>query len=265
MRILALGPEGTFSHELAERLFGVPVTLLPTIHRICTEVEAGRGTGIIPLENSEAGGVGPSLDCLQSHAVTITGEVYMEIHHYLAAFVPPGEIEVIYAHPQAHEQCSSVVEELGKEVIHTGSNAMSAVEAKRHPKAAAIVPETTARIYGIPVIRSRIENSPDNTTRFVIVSPPPGDDAGTKCSILVDPRQNRAGLLFDLLGVFARRGINLTRIESRPSKRGIGTYVFFIDIECTGDWKGALRELAEMTAFKNLGCYSRVEVPGWKS
>ncbi|MDD1718965.1 MAG: ACT domain-containing protein [Methanoregulaceae archaeon] len=265
MRFLALGPEGTFSEEVARRLNGDDVILLPTIHRICAEVEKGGGIGVIPLENSEAGGVGASLDCLQSMAITITGETYMKIHHHLAAFVPLENVDVVYAHPQAHEQCSIVIEELGKEVVHTGSNAQSAVEVTKHRSSAAIVPEMTAHRYGIPVIRSFIENSPDNTTRFVLVSALPGQASGDKCSVLIDPEVNRSGLLYDLLGVFSKRGINLTRIESRPSKRGIGTYVFFIDLECTGDWEAAIAELSSLTKVKNLGMYSRIEVPEWRS
>jgi prephenate dehydratase len=264
--IAVLGPEGTFSHELALALFGKgEVVLLPTIHRIFDEVEKGACDGLVPLENSEAGGVGPTLDGLQGHSVSITGEAYMEVHHHLAA---PGRVEdlaLVYAHPQTHEQCSEFLEGLGLEVIHTSSNAASARAMQEREDAGAIVSELTARIYGLPIARRDVQNNSGNTTRFILISTrPPAESHPAKCSILIDPREDRPGLLHDLLAVFARRGINLTRIESRPSKRGMGSYVFFLDFATSRGWEVAIRELHGFTHVKNLGCYRRLEVPGWR-
>jgi prephenate dehydratase len=261
--IAALGPEGTFSHELALALFGAgEVVLFPTIHRIFDEVEKGECDGLVPLENSEAGGVGPTLDGLQSHTVFITGEAYMEVHHHFAAFGDPGRLTVVYAHPQTHEQCSEFLEELGLEVVHTSSNAASARAMKEREHAGALVSEMTARTYGIPIVRRDVQNSSGNTTRFIrISSRPPAEARPEKCSILIDPREDRPGLLHDLLAVFARRRINLTRIESRPSKRGMGSYVFFLDFATSRGWEVAIRELQGLTHVKNLGCYRRQEVP----
>jgi len=261
--IAALGPEGTFSHELALALFGEgEVLLLPTIRRIFDEVEKGGCEGLVPIENSEAGGVGPTLDCLQSHQVFITGEAYMEVHHHLAAFEEPDKLTLVFAHPQTHEQCSEFLEELGLEVIHTSSNSASARAMKEREHAGAIVSELTARIYGIPLVRRDVQNSTGNTTRFILLSSrPPAESHPAKCSILIDPREDRPGLLHDLLSVFARRGINLTRIESRPSKRGMGSYIFFLDFSTSRGWEVAIRELQGLTHVKNLGCYRKVEVP----
>jgi prephenate dehydratase len=98
-------------------------------------------------------------------------------------------------------------------------------------------------------------------TRFVRISSEASDEAGsTKCSILIDPEIDRVGLLADLLTVFARRRINLTRIESRPSRRGMGRYIFFVDFERSEGWQEAREELKRMTAVKELGCYGRLEV-----
>ena len=258
--IAVLGPEGTFSHELALALFGKDVVLLPTIRRIFDEVEKGSHDGLVPIENSEAGGVGPTLDCLQSHHVFITGEAYMEVHHHSAAFEGLDQLTVIFAHPQTHEQCSEFLEELGLEVVHTSSNAASARAMKEREHAGAIISELTARIYGIPIIRRDVQNNSGNTTRFIrISSRPPAESNPAKCSILIDPREDRPGLLHDLLAVFARRGINLTRIESRPSKRGMGSYIFFLDFRTDKGWEVAIRELHGLTHVKNLGCYLRVE------
>jgi prephenate dehydratase len=261
--IAALGPEGTFSHELALALFGEgEVLLLPTIRRIFDEVEKGGCDGIVPIENSEAGGVGPTLDCLQTHQVFITGESYLEVHHHCAAFEELENLTLLFVHPQTHEQCSEFLEGLGLEVIHTSSNAASARAMKEREHAGAIVSELTARIYDIPIVRRDVQNNPGNTTRFIrISSRPPAESRPEKCSILIDPREDRPGLLHDLLAVFARRGINLTRIESRPSKRGMGSYIFFLDFSTGRGWEVAIRELHGLTHVKNLGCYRRMGGP----
>jgi prephenate dehydratase len=262
MTVITLGPEGTFSHELALRLKSDPVILEPTIHRIFSSVAAGNGEGIVPIENSEAGGVGETLDGLTQYNLSITAEMYMPVHHNFASLVPLDKIRVIYAHPQTHEQCSTWIEQWQVPVIHTSSNASSAIEAKKTPNAGAILSVSAAAIYKIPVIVEHIENNPENTTRFVrIAKVPYSDGQSSKCSLLIDPDTDRAGLLYDLLGVFAKKRINLTRIESRPSKKGMGKYVFFLDYavnECTDE---ALRELREITTVRNLGCYPKIEVP----
>lgn len=265
MKVFALGPEGTFSHELGWRIFGEAVTLVPTIRRIFEAVERGEGEGLVPLENSEAGGVGASMDGLLTFGVWITGETCVPVHHYLVSLGPLQEARVIYVHPQTHEQCSDIIEELGIPVVHTSSNAESARELVRAGTGAAIVPKMTARLYDLPVRKACIENSDQNVTRFVTISATPyGGPRPVKGSVIVDPREDRAGLLHDILGVFSRRGINLTRIESRPSKRGIGSYVFFIDYQYSGEGSlSALQELKEMTRVKDLGRYPVLEVPEW--
>jgi prephenate dehydratase len=262
MTTITLGPEGTFSHQLALKMGCMPIRCVSTIHDIFSAVAQGEGTGIVPLENSEAGGVGETLDGLLRFPVFITGEMFMPIHHHLASLVPFSRMRVIYAHPQTHEQCSEILGEWGLPVIHTSSNASSALEAKKTPNAGAILSVTAASLYKIPVIVSDIENNAFNTTRFIRISrTPPSVNGAEKCSIVIDPDTDRAGLLHDLLGVFARRGINLTRIESRPSKRGMGNYVFFLDYAWSADTREALDELRTITVVKELGCYCSLEVP----
>ncbi len=263
MTVATLGPAGTFSHELAAALFGDDIELLPTIRAIIERVAAGTAKGLVPIENSEAGGVGETLQGLMEFDVSITGEVYMPIRHHLAAREEPARLSIIYAHPQTHEQCSVLLDSLGVEVVHTSSNAASAMAMQRDEHAGAVVSETAARIYGLPIAVRDVQNSRDNTTRFVEISAVPRGIAGcTKCSLLVDPQIDRIGLLADILTVFARRGINLTRIESRPSRRGIGKYLFFIDMVISDGWREAKEELKTMTSVRELGCYARMEVPG---
>jgi prephenate dehydratase len=265
MQVITLGPEGTFSHELALKLAPVhhfEIVLLPTIHSIMAAVARGEGDGIVPMENSEAGSVGETLDGLSRYPLSITAEMYMPIHHNLASLVPFKKLRVIYAHPQTHEQCSEYIEEWGIPVIHTSSNASSALEAKKTPNAGAILSASAAALYHIPVIVRDTENSTSNTTRFVRISRDPVlHERPEKCSIFIDPSTDRAGLLHDLLEAFARRGVNLSRIESRPSKRGIGNYVFFLDYSWSDRTAEALEELRAITNIKDLGCYRRIEVP----
>jgi len=267
MTLLALGPEGTFSHHVAGRLAGEgeEIRLLPTIGGIFAAVEVGEGDGVVPIENSEAGGVGPTLDGLQQHRVVITGEAYLPVVHSLASTEPLHPGMIVYAHQQTHEQCSRFVEAEHLTVVQTSSNAASAVAMLEHPGTGAIVSPQLASLHHLPIVASAVQNSPSNTTRFVRISRRDGDRNGpavgaAKCSILVDPHENRAGLLYDLLGVFAARGITLTRIESRPSKRGIGTYVFFIDLVLSEGWEDAIRELKHLTSVKEFGCYPLLEV-----
>jgi prephenate dehydratase len=265
VRLITLGPEGTFSHEMALKLDLVKpgeIVLLPTIHGIMTAVARGEGDGIVPMENSEAGSVGETLDGLARHPLFITGEMYMPVHHNLASLVPLEKIRVIYAHPQTHEQCSDAIEAWGVPVIHTSSNASSALEARKTPNAGALIPVIAAGLYHMPILVRNTENNPSNTTRFVRISQAPVPDSRPeKCSVLIDPSSDRAGLLHDLLEAFACRKINLTRIESRPSKRKIGEYVFFLDTAWSEKTAEAIADLRTITGVKELGCYRKIGVP----
>jgi prephenate dehydratase len=260
--MFALGPEGTFSHELACKLVPpLEVQLLPAIGTVLSNVESGLGEGVIPVENSEAGGVGPALDGLLRYNVFVTAEIFMAIHHHLASFHPIEDVTGIYAHPQTSEQCSEYLDKLGVEIIPTKSNAASAIDLLGNRDRAAVVSKKISEIYNLPVVHSNIENNPHNVTRFFRVSDRPWQDPGPeKCSIVVDPAIDRPGLLYELLGVFGRRGINLCRIESRPAKRGMGSYVFFIDITTSQGYEEALAELEWLTTIKRLGCYKKWEV-----
>src|SRR5512137_214547 len=176
MTTITLGPEGTFSHEVTLKLKCKSLVFAPTIHGIMAAVARGEGDGVVPMENSEAGGVGETLDGLSKFPLYITAEMYLPIHHNLASTVPLKEIRVIFAHPQTHEQCSDKIEEWGIPVIHTSSNAASAQEARRVPNAGAILSSAAASLYRLPVIVPSVENNIANTTRFVRIAKDPGRD-----------------------------------------------------------------------------------------
>ena len=264
MTIAVLGPKGTFSSELAEKIKDTDeeILLLPTIREVFSTVIKGGIRGIVPVENSEAGGVGETLDGLLEQNCKITAEYYMPIRHCFVSLYPLDEISVVYTHPQSHEQCSIFLGDLkGVPVIHTSSNSRSAKEAKIKNNSAAVTTKSSAALYKLPVLKEDIQNSGNNTTRFLEIS----SDAGLyknpeKCSLIIIPKDNRPGLLYSILENFAKKEINLTRIESRPSKTGIGRYIFFIDFETSEGWKNAISGLKTVTGLKELGCYNRKEI-----
>ena len=263
MTLCCLGPEGTFSHEMARLLSDdeSDILLLPTITDVFRAVVDGRCDGIVPVENSDAGAVGPVMDGLSRFTVVITGEAYLPIHHHFAAPVPAEEITCLYAHPQAHDQCLTFTDGLGVPVIHTESNSASAAMAAAHPGTGAITTESAARMAGLPLQERSVQNTETNTTRFLRISanrPKFRPETG-KCSLIIDPGTDRPGLLYELLGVFYRSGLNLTRIESRPSKRGMGNYIFFIDVEIAPGLAEALEAVAALATVKDLGWYGMLE------
>ena len=263
MTLAVLGPKGTFSCELAEKIKedNEEILLCPTIRDVFTAVEEKNIRGIVPVENSEAGGVGETLDGLLQTKCRIAAEYYMPIRHFFVSRYSQDEISVIYTHPQSHEQCSIFLHGLHDiALIHTSSNAQSAKEAAVVSGSAAVTTQSAAKLYDLPVLQGDIQNSKNNTTRLLEItagiSQPEGPE---KCSVVIIPKENRPGLLYGILGIFARRGINLTRIESRPSKEGIGRYVFFIDFETNRGWKETIDELKKITGVKELGCYRKKE------
>jgi len=256
-----LGPEGTFSHEMARALTEDEILLFPTVTDVFLAVTEATCDGIVPVENSDAGAVGPVMDCLFRAPVFIIGEAYLPVVHHFAAAVPAGEITALYAHPQAHDQCLRFIESLGVLVIHTESNSASASMAAGHPGTGAITTETAARMAGLPLQERSVQNTENNTTRFLRISAhrPETRPATGKCSLIIDPGADRPGLLYELLGVFDRCGLNLTRIESRPSKRAMGNYIFFIDVEIGPGLPGALEAVGALALVKDLGWYGRLE------
>lgn len=260
MTIVTLGPAGTFSHELAGRL-DADVRLCQSIRAVFAAVASGEGDGIVPLENSEAGSVGETLVGLADHPVFITGECILPVRHHLAAVNPAARFERVYAHPQTAEQCSRRLETLALPVVPTASNAASAIAARADPFAAALVSDGLSLLYELVVFERDCQNSGTNETRFVRISTAPATAPACRASLLLDPFEDRAGLLHSLLGPFAARGLNLTRIESRPSRRGLGRYVFYLDGDCDTGWDDAVSEVSRFCVVKDLGRYRGLEYP----
>jgi chorismate mutase/prephenate dehydratase len=267
LRIAYLGPEGTFTQAAALKHFGHSVGTEPhlSIDEIFREVEAGACQyGVVPVENSTEGVITHTLDMFLNSPLRITGEVQLRVHHNLLGRLDGLDaIRRIYSHQQSLAQCRGWLDEhLPKvELTAVSSNAEAARLAAQDSGAAAIASREAADIYGLRVMVASIEDEPDNTTRFLVIGrdqvPPSGKD---KTSLLLSA-SNKPGALHSLLSPLARHGISMTRIESRPSRRGVWEYVFFVDIEghaADSQVAQALDELRSETAMlKVLGSYPR--------
>ncbi len=233
-----LGPPGTFGEVAALRL-RPEAELRPFATHTAVVAAVAEGQcdeGVAAIENSLEGSVPETLDALiRETRVAIRAEIAMPIRHCLLVAQGAGAsgIEVIYSHPQALAQCrrylDAHVPAAAAEASLSTANAVREMLAR--PRSAAIGTERAAALYGAAVLARDIQDDPSNTTRFVLLAradaPPTGDDKTSVVFQTVD----RPGALVDVLREFAERRINLTKIESRPSKESLGTYVFLVDIE----------------------------------
>lgn len=268
MQIAFLGPEGTFTQEAAIKHFGHSVISVPmgSIDEVFREVESGATHyGVVPIENSTEGMVNHTLDMFRVSSLQICGEVELRIHHHLlmAEAVDPNQITRIYSHQQSLAQCRRWLDARypGAERVAVSSNAEAArmVAADNSGKVAAIAGGSAAELYGLKIAVEKIEDHPDNSTRFLVIGQQKTGPSGRdKTSLLVSAR-NKPGALFHLLEPFHRLGISLTRIETRPSGNTAWGYIFYID--CEGHFQDenmaeVMRELAEETLeLKLLGSY----------
>jgi len=267
MQVAFLGPEGTFTQAAALKHFGHSVTTVPmaSIDAVFREVESGNvHYGVVPVENSTEGMVSHTLDLFINSPLHISGEVEVRIHHHLMGrHQDLTKFNKVYSHRQSFAQCREWLNTnlAGVERIEVFSNAEAARLAQQDSEALAVAGESAAEIYGLQTVVSNIEDEPDNTTRFLVIGTskinPSGDD---KTSLLISA-PNRPGALYQLLEAFARNDVSMTRIESRPSRRGMWDYVFFVDVD--GHAKDAkvtkaLDDLAKTaSAVKVLGSYPK--------
>ncbi|MBI5449899.1 MAG: prephenate dehydratase [Gammaproteobacteria bacterium] len=270
MQVAYLGPEGTYTHAATLKHFGhaAQTRPLPTIDQVFREVESGNTHyGVVPVENSTEGVVNHTLDMFLSSPLLICSEIELRIHHHLlATSAQRGTLTRIYAHQQTLAQCRGWLDSHlpGIERIAVSSNGEAARLAAQQPGSAAIAGDMAAEIYGLQRIASNIEDEPDNTTRFLVIGRKMAAASGQDKTSLLLAAPNRPGALFALLQPFSRQGITLTRIESRPSRRAVWEYVFFVDVEGHVQEPavaGALRELEQQASMvKVLGSYPRAVV-----
>lgn len=236
-----LGPAGTFCHEATVRYLnseiGVELIDYSNIPALAAAIgNRALDEGVVPVENSWEGTVNLTLDSLSAEANTaIKGEVVLPIRHYLLAAdsVDAGSIKKVLSHPQALAQCRCYLDKNlpGVELEPANSTAEAARLVAGRRDWAAIGSQRAARAYGLQVIGSEIQDGEVNETRFVVLSQTDGDYTGRDKTSLLFSAAHRPGSLYEILAEFAGRGINLSKIESRPAKRKLGEYIFFVDIE----------------------------------
>lgn len=264
-RVAYLGPRATFTHLASMKQFGESAHYVPVtgIKDVFSEVERGRAHfGVVPIENSTEGVVNHTLDMFIDSTLVIYGEVLQEIsHHLLSKSERVEEIKKIYSHPHAIAQCRNWLENHLPHVplAEVASTARAAELCGDDPSAAAIASELAAQLYGLKVLRSRIEDNTNNFTRFLVLAQKAPERTGKdKTSIMLSVK-DKVGALYDLLRPFASLGLNMTKIESRPSRRKAWEYLFFVDIEGHVDEdrvKKALEEIKGRCLFmKILGSY----------
>lgn len=265
LKVAFLGPEGTFSQAAVLKQFGHSVRTLaaPSIEEVFHDVEAGIADfGVVPVENSTEGTVSNTLDMLMTTPLQISGEVELRIRqHLLGRMASLGDVQRVCSHQQSLAQCRAWLEQRlpGIEQIAVASNAEAARLAATEDGTAAIAGDTAAEVYRLDILMANIEDRPDNTTRFVVIGrDAPGPSGRDKTSLLLSSR-HKAGALQELLHPLSQHKVSMTRIESRPSRRGKWDYVFFVDVEGHRDdasVAAALRELETAAAWcRVLGSY----------
>lgn len=249
-RVAFLGPEGTFTEDaLAAAAAGAEIERLPapTVYDAIIAVAEGEAElAIVPFENSIEGSVRATLDTLafDARSVVIVGEHDQPISHSLIARaeIALDGIEVVLSHPQATAQCAHFIRrELPRATVRTASSTAEAVREVGDSPApwAALASAGAAELYGCVVLREGVEDEPDNVTRFIWVAPegtrPSGPGPWRTTLVFSELGADHPGALVEALVELSERGVNMTRIESRPRRRGLGRYMFFVDLEGSVD------------------------------
>jgi len=235
LRIGYLGPGGSFSHTASMLKFGQSVEYEPLadITSIFDEVSKGHcDLGLAPVENTMGGGVIETLDALIDSDVKVCAEVLMAIHHSLLGNCSLEEIEKIYSKPEVFVQCRNWLSATFKDAqtVPVASTARAAQIAADEPRAAAIGSNIAAELYGLRIICENVEDIANNITRFLVISREDAKPTGEDKTAILFSTAHKAGALADVLEVFKRYEINLTNIESRPSKKRQWEYYFFVDL-----------------------------------
>jgi len=270
VKVAFQGERGAFSEDATIKFLGDDVDLLPCIRLkdVFQAISEDKVEfGLVPVENSQAGSINDTYDLLLAYPLNIFAEVVLRINHCL--MVLPGEklneITTVYSHPQALAQCEEFLSGLKVEVIPSYDTAGSAkmIQEKGLKKCAAIASKRAAGIYGLEVLAPDIETNINNYTKFFAVSKKEAEPVRRNKTSLVFAIKHVPGALYSILGVFARRDINLTKLESRPGRSKPWEYIFYVDFEGRVDTvvcQEAIQELQEYTVFvKVLGSYPQAE------
>ncbi len=272
IKIAYLGPIGTFCQKAAFTFFSEKDAFLidcSNISDIFRIVEDGRvDFGVVPVENSTEGSVNIALDLLLESEIHITGEIEERISHNLIAKsgTKLEEIRIIFSHPQAIAQCRNFLEKKfpNIQITETSSTAAAVKNLKDAKNSAAIGSDLSAKEYNMKILIEKIEDNPNNFTRFLVLGKKDCKPTGNDKTSIIFSVKHLPGALYQALGIFAKREINLTKIESRPTKDKPWEYIFFCDFEGhknENKLQGALKELGnEAIYIKILGSYPRFSI-----
>lgn len=268
LRVAFLGPEGTFTHLAARAQFGGSSQALPqgTIQAVFQAVERERADyGVVPVENATEGAVDSTLDAFLDSPLHICAEILLPVDQ--ALLMRPdldlGGVRRVYSHPQALGQCRRWLEAHLPQAdrIEAPSTSEAARLAREDGEGAAVASELAAELFGLKVAETRIQDLAANATRFVVLGPKSAEPTGRDRTTLLAMAQDGPGALLRLLEPLARRGLNLSRIQSRPTRRKLWEYAFFLDVEGHAEdppMAAALVELqASCASLKVLGSYPR--------
>ena len=232
------GERGAYSESAVFQFFGFDTQVKPckdfkdVFDSVCTQETK---FGVVPVENSLEGSITQNYDLFLKYDLKVCAEVIVKVEHCLIA--NPGtaleDIKVVYSHPQALGQCRSFLEEFGRELISTYDTAGSVkmIKEKSLKNAAAIASERAANIYGMHILAKDIADNPENYTRFFVLSTQDSAPTGKDKTSIIFSAKHEPGSLYHALGEFAKRNINLTKIESRPTKKTPWEYNFYLDFE----------------------------------
>jgi chorismate mutase / prephenate dehydratase len=269
MKVAFFGPKATFTHQAALQQFGLSAELVPqkSIPAVFEEVEKGRAQyGVVPVENSTEGMVSHTLDMFMESELKINAEVMLEIHHYLLSRTGRmDDIKKIYSHPQPIAQCRNWLAESlpNVPVVDVASTAVAAQIVGEDYTSAAIASELAATMYDLKVVRERIEDQVNNFTRFLVIGKKIAEKSGDDKTSLMFSVKDEVGILYRMLEPFAKRSLNLSKIESRPLKKKAWEYIFFLDLAghiLDQDVADAVQELKECCQFvKVLGSYPKAK------
>lgn len=265
LTVAFLGPIATFTHQASLARFGSAAEYRPsrTIAEVFDDVERNRVSyGVVPVENTTDGAVNVTLDRLIETDLTISGEIYLDISQHLHSLAKTlGEIKRVLSHPQGIGQCRGwLARNLPDVPTEEVSSTAAAVEmAATDPTIAGIASELAGLTFGVPVLRARIEDNPNNRTRFLVIGRRPTGPSGRDKTSILFAMPNQPGALHRILEPFSRVGLNLTKIESRPARNAAWEFVMFVDFEGhreTAAVSDVLADAKERTLFlKVLGSY----------
>lgn len=269
LKVAYLGPSATFTHLAARRKFGSSTEYLSesTIKGVFEAVFRGRAQyGVVPVENSTEGVVNYTLDMLIDSDLKIAFEIMLAIsHNLLSKTGKKKDIKKIYSHPQARAQCRDWLENNFPDttIIEELSTAAAAKRVAKDASAAAVASELAASVYDLKFVEKGIEDYKTNYTRFLVISKESTNRTGKDRTSIMFSIKDKPGALYSILRSFSRHRINLTKIESRPSRRKAWEYIFFVDLEGHIEDKGVKKAIDEVKQeclyFKVLGSYPSAE------